>query len=246
MVQLARKIIKNSFFNSGRALVSGIGGLAFSVALARLLTPELFGLYGLAMSVCFFILQLDPGMGYTLIRYVSYAVGKNDFSAARGYFRYLLKMRLAFGVSSSVLLFILAWPIASRIFHKPELFIPLEALSVFTFFFYFSDFLDSCFSAFHEFKYPTVRHVIYESLKFALVVPLVLIGYFNGVFFGMTAAAVITFIIILSIFWKRHQVIIRGDNKKIEEQRVLRFLSFLTIGSISGVFFSYIDMIMLG
>lgn len=43
MVQLARKVVKNSFLNSSRALIGGIGGLAFSIALARLLSPELFG-----------------------------------------------------------------------------------------------------------------------------------------------------------------------------------------------------------
>jgi len=53
MVELARKVLKNSIFNSLRALISGIGGFVFSVVLARLLTPEQYGIYALAMSVCF-------------------------------------------------------------------------------------------------------------------------------------------------------------------------------------------------
>lgn len=246
MVQLARKVLKNSFFSSSRALIGGIGGLAFSIALARLLTPEFFGIYALAMAVCFFILQLDPGIGYTLVRYVSYSLGKNELAEARGYFRFLLKIRFVMGLTGSVLLFVLAKPLAFQIFRKPDLFIPLEILSSFIFFFYFTDFLDSAFSAFQDFKYPSIRHSIYEFSKFAFAIPFALLGFFYGIFFGITIASLITFIIMLFILLKKYQVIIKGESTRIEGKRVLRFLSFLTIGSISGVFFSYVDMIMLG
>ena len=246
MVQLARKILKNSFFNSFKALISGIGGLAFSIALARLLSPELFGIYALALSVCFFILQLDPGTSYALVRYVSDAVGKNDFASARGYFRFLFKIRFVFGLLASILLFMLAKQLAFAMFHKPDLFIPLQILSIFIFFYYFSDFLDSCFTAFQNFKYPTIRVSIYESLKFIFAVPFAFFGFFYGVYFGIAAATVIAFIVMLSILLKKYQVIIKGENIKVDRRRVLRFMGFISIGSISGVFFSYVDMIMLG
>lgn len=246
MVELARKVLKNSFFNSGRALISGVGGLIFSVALARLLSPELFGIYALALSVCFFILQLDPGTGYALVRYVSDAIGKNDLVAARGYFRFLLKIRFVFGLLASILLFVLAKSLAFAVFHKPDLFIPLQILSAFIFFYYFSDFLDSCFTAFQNFKYPAIRVSIYESSKFIFAVPFAFLGFFYGVYFGIAAATVITFIVMFSFLLKKYQVIIKGEDTKVERRRVLRFMGFISIGSISGVFFSYVDMIMLG
>ena len=245
MVDLARKVLKNSFFISLRALISGAGGLAFSIALARFLSPESFGIYALALSVCFFILQFDP-TGYTMIRYISYALGKNDLPAARGYFRFLLKIRLAFGLSASILVFVLAKPIAFTVFHKPEIFIPLQILSAFVFFYYFSDFLESCFTAFQNFKYVAMRNSIYESLKFILAVPFAFLGLFYGIFFGIVAATIITFIIMLSFLLRKYQVVIKGEYKKVEERRVLRFMSSISISTISGVLFGYVDMIMLG
>jgi len=38
----------------------------------------------------------------------------------------------------------------------------------------------------------------------------------------------------------------KSEVKRIDRKRILRFLSFLTIGSISGVVFAYVDSIMLG
>jgi len=45
MVQLERRVQKNSAYNSSRVIVSGVGGLIFTVILAQLLHPELFGIY---------------------------------------------------------------------------------------------------------------------------------------------------------------------------------------------------------
>ena len=246
MVQLARKVLKNSFFSTSRAFISSVGGFAFSVVLARFLAPELFGIYALAMTVCFFVLQLDPGIGYTTIRYLSYALGKNDESLVRGYFGFLLKVRLILGFLFSFSVAILANPLAFHVFDKPELAVPLKVLSIFIFFFFLTDFLDCCSQAFQNFKYPALRHAIYESLKFGLVVPFLVMGFFYGVFIGITVAAVITSIVMFWMIRKKYGVLFQGRVAEIERKRVLRFTSFMSIGAFSAVIFSYVDMLMLG
>ncbi len=42
--------VKNSVYNLSKTIFSKIGSLVFVVILARLLMPELFGLYNLALS----------------------------------------------------------------------------------------------------------------------------------------------------------------------------------------------------
>ena len=94
MVQLARKVLKNSIYNSSRVIVSGVGGLIFTILLARLLHPELFGVYHLALAVAFLLLTFaDLGINGTVVRYVSYALGKKDETLARSYFVYLGKFK---------------------------------------------------------------------------------------------------------------------------------------------------------
>ena len=246
MVELARSVLKNVFFNSASALVRGFGGFLFSVVLARFLAPDLYGIYALATSLCFFILHLDPGIGYTATRYISYAMGRKDEISARGYFLFLFKIRFVLGLIFAISLLILAKPLSFLVFNKPLLFIPLEILSIFLFFFFLTDFLDCCSKAFQNFKYPALRHTIYELLKFGIVLIFLSIGFFYGIFIGITIAAFITFLLIFFILRKKYYFLFKGAVRKIDERRVLRYLGFMSIGSISGMVFAYVDIIMLG
>jgi len=243
MVELARRVLKNSLFNSISALIRGIGGFLFSVVIARILTPEQFGIYALAISVCFLLMQMDFGIGYSAVRYL--AASEGDERLARGYFKFFFKLRIALGLIYAILLIALSDFLAFHVFKKPEISPPLKILAFFFLFFFLSDFIDCCFQAFQNFKYPAIRHAMNEFLKFALVIPLTLI-FFNGVFVGLTLASTLTFILMFSLFRRRHSHLFKGTAKKIETKRVLRFMSFVSIGAISGVVFSYVDMIMLG
>jgi len=246
MTQLAKKVLQNSFYNTLRALISGFGGFAFSVVLARLLTPKLFGTYALATSICFFILQLDPGTGDTATRYISYALGKNDISLARSYFKFIFKIRIFLGIFFSLLLAGSSFFLAHVIFNKAILFIPLEILSIFLFFYYISSFIDFCCIAFHNFKYPTIRSLIYECSRFIFVLIFILNGFYNGIYIGLSLASILTFIIIFYIFSSEYSYMFGKKIKNIDKKRLLRFMLFLSIGSLSWVVFSYIDMMMIG
>ena len=180
MVKLARKVLKNSIFNSLRALIGGIGGFVFSVVLARLLTPEQYGIYALTMSICFFVMQFDPGTSYTMIRYVSYSIGKRDFKSARAYFYFLLKIRVLFLLVSSTLLFLLAKVLAYNVFNKPELFVPLQIAAFLLFAIHFSGYFDDLCFAFQNFKYPAIKQLIYEISRFTFVIPFLLMGFSTG------------------------------------------------------------------
>src|SRR3972149_4620205 len=64
--------IKNSIYQFSTNFVLKIGSLVFTVIIARLLMPELFGLYNLALStiLIFFVIS-NMGIGPALVRFVS-------------------------------------------------------------------------------------------------------------------------------------------------------------------------------
>lgn len=245
MVELARKVLRNSILNSSRALISGFGGFVFSIVVARILAPEQFGIYALAISICFFIMQIDFGSGYSAIRYIAYAVGKGDEELARGYFRFFFKIRFILGSIYALFLLMSAEFLTLHVFKKLEMLLPLKILAVFFLFFFLADFIDCCFQAFQDFKYPAIRHAVYESLKFVFVIPLTLL-FFNGIFIGLSLASVLTFIVVFSLFRRKYSHLFRNTSKKIDSRRVLRFMGFVSVGGISGVVFTYVDIIMLG
>ena len=248
MVQLARKVLKNSIYNSSSVFISKIGGLIFTIILARLLLPELFGVYHLALAVGFMLLTFtDLGINGTLVRYVSHAIGKNEKDLASSYFRYLIKPKFILAFLSSLSLILLANPLAFYVFHKPDLFLPLQIVGVFLFFQSFLDFVEAGFISMQNFGYTTIRHIVYEGLRLILVPILILLGFsVYGALVGLVISVSMALFILTYFLLRNYSFIIKGKAVKIEKKRILRFLSSLTIGSISGVFFAYVDSIMIG
>jgi len=64
--------IKNSFFIMLISFVAKIGALIFTIIVARLLMPELFGLYSIVLAVIMtFVLFSDLGIGDAIVRFIS-------------------------------------------------------------------------------------------------------------------------------------------------------------------------------
>lgn len=249
MVQLAKKVFKNTAFNSSSIVISGVGGLIFTIVLARLLHPELFGVYHLAISIAIVMLTFtDLGVNRTMTRYVSYALGKNNKTLARSFFRYLLKIKFFFTLLTTLALLLLANHIATYIFHKPELAIPLQIAGVIIFFHSFQDFFESAFVALQKFQYSVVRSVVYMAFKLTLVPLLILMGYsVCGALVGLSLTIIAVAGVLLFFLVRHYSYLFRGVVVKVERKRVLRFLGYLTFSTlIAGLFFHHIDVIMLG
>ena len=249
MTQLARKVLKNTVFNSLSVIISGIGGLIFTIIIARLLHPELFGVYCLALSVAFILMTFtDLGVNRTMTRYVSYALGKDDKTLARSFFRYLLKIKFLFALLTSLALIIFAKSLAIQVFHKPDLILPLEIVGVFLFFFSFLDFVSGAFEALQKFQYLAARSAIYEGLRLTIIPSFILLGYsVCGALVGLSLAVILVFAVLLLLLARKYPYLFKGETIKIERKRVLRFLGCLTFSTlIGGLFFHQIDIIMLG
>jgi len=248
MVQLARKVLKNVIYNSLSILISKSGGLIFTIILARLLSPELFGMYHLALAIGFLLLSFtDLGINRTLIRYVSYAISKNDVILARSYFRYLLKLKFVLASFSSLSLILLANPLALHVFHEPSLYPSLIIVGIFLFFQSFLDFVESVFISLQKFEFTTIRHITYETSRLFLVPLLILLGYYvYGALGGLTISVVLSLLVLIHFLLRKYNFLIKGKIIKVERKRILRFLSYLTVGTVSGIIFAYVDSIMLG
>ena len=88
-------LIKNSTWNLISIFGGKVGSFIFTIVLARMLMPELFGLYSLALStILFFTIFSELGIGTSMLTYVSKSLGKNDPKKAKSYYNYLLKYKL--------------------------------------------------------------------------------------------------------------------------------------------------------
>ena len=88
------QLIKNSSWQLATSLTAKIGSLVFTIILARLMLPEIYGLYGLTLSTILFMgIFSDFGIGTALITFLSKTLDKNP-QKAKGYFYLLTKYKI--------------------------------------------------------------------------------------------------------------------------------------------------------
>ncbi|MBT7237864.1 oligosaccharide flippase family protein, partial [Candidatus Woesearchaeota archaeon] len=106
---LKKQLVKDSFWNFTSTFLSRLGGLIFTIILARYLLPEKFGIYNLAISVMLIFLTFaDLGLNTALIRFFSREYYGGDKKRARKYFQYLFSVKLLLTIIVGLILFVLA------------------------------------------------------------------------------------------------------------------------------------------
>lgn len=246
---ISRKtVFKNSVFLLSDKLADKVGALFFAIILARLLQPELFGVYQLALSIGFlFTAFTDLGVGSTMIRWVSDALGKKDKTLVRSYYRYLLKIKLLLLFFASTILFFASPFLTYAVFGKPELLLPLQIMAAYISLYSFFSFLHGTFLSLQVVQYSVVGRIVFEVSRI-IIVPVIVIAGFSvwGAILGTCVAIMFAVLVLLSILIKKYPYLLRGEIKPIRRRALLTFLSYLTLSSISGLFFTNIDSVMLG
>jgi O-antigen/teichoic acid export membrane protein len=247
------KAIKNSTFQFSTSLVSRITSLIFTVITARLLLPELFGLYSLALStILIFATLSDLGVSGTLIKFVS---SSKSAKKSNAYFSYLLKAKIILFFVSSFFLIVLAKPIAYNYYNKP-IFLALIAGSLYILFQGFASLFNGLFQASNNFKKSFYNEIIFQSSRLILI-PLVILLTLNRfsteslLFFIFIALSVSFFFTFLFIYISAKKGIsflkIKTEKLKQKEKiRINKFIIALSAMAVSSVLFGYIDIIILG
>lgn len=247
---LRQKFITDSFWSVSNSIVGRVGGLIFTIILARLLLPEKFGIYSLAMSIALIFLTFaDLGINQTNTVFVSSLLKKRNKSAS--YFRYILNLKIILSLIVFFSLAILAYPLSFFVFKNSELFFPLLFLSFYILIFAIEGFFESLYFVFNKVKFLVIREFLFQVIRIIL---LLLIFYFVDEEFYILSTIIILIIshLVISIFIylkaKRFSASLFGvvDKKMVNRVEVKKFLFFTSIGTLSVAFLSYIDVIMLG
>ena len=248
--QLKKRIVKNSFWSFILSSINRLGALIFTIILARFLMPEGYGIYSIVLSIAMiFYTFADLGVSQSFIRYLSYAISKNKKKIA-DYHKYLLKIKLILSLIVAFLLLCLSYPISYYIFKNPALLLPLLVSSFYIFILSFENFYTQVFYCLEKIKYITLKESLSQILRivFAVFVFYFVVSSYQilGIFVGLTLTSLFLFFVVLFYIKKLLPELFIKSEVSINKKRVRRFIGWLTIASISGIFFSYIDAIMLG
>lgn len=250
---LTKQAVESSFLYEILTLTQRAGGLIFTIILARLLLPEGFGLYNLAISitVLFFILA-QGGIDRTLVRYISAYSGKKK---EKSYFKYIFNIKIITLIAVLIIMVVTVYHLSFYFLKKPVLVMPLLLAAVFTFIFSLEEFFTSYFFAVKKIRYAVAKELLYQFLKISLMI-LVFFILFNNpgiihAFFVLILSSLVTlgFVIYKTVSIRRN--LFNKDDKKIklskkEKNKIISFIVYITLISLSAIFLGNIDTIMLG
>jgi O-antigen/teichoic acid export membrane protein len=248
-------VVKNSMYQFSTNLVAKFGSLIFTIILARLLMPELFGLYNLALSTILIFASLsDLGISQTFIRFVSRAFGKNKKSEAKIISSYIIKKRIIF-LLLSMLLLLLFSKLLSIYYGKP-IFYALIAGAIYILASVVLSMLDPILITKNNFRGTLFKEIIFQTTRLIVVTILVFYSLQMGqeaittiIILGLSLSAFISILISLLIFKKDLAEIVSFKAKKISSdsrKKINVFIKALSLTFLSGIFFSYIDVFFLG
>lgn len=215
----------------------------FSIELKPLLTPELFGLYSLSLStILLFAGFADLGVGNALVRYIS-KYNKNS----HGYIIYLAKLKII--LTSIVALVLIASSYFITSYYQKPLFLALLAGSVYIVSLSLLGFISGFFQAENNFRIIFYRELVSQVLRL-IIVPISIVYSLvyapHLVLFGLMLSLSLCYFLAL-LFLNLNLKKYHGKDLNIKQKKeVIKFILPLTATALSGTFFGYIDIIMLG
>ncbi len=249
---LSEVVIKNTSYELLSNFIGKVAGIIFTVViLARLLGPELFGIYALAFSIAGIILVFaDFGVSGATTRYISDALKENRKDKARSYFRYFLKFKSILSLVVVVIFLLLAKTIAVDFYKNPLLFYPIIFACFYIFILSLSRFPNSVlYSMKYLKKFPNAI-LIGETSKILLSLLAIFILSYNsrvpGVFGAMAISSILVLAYSFFVVVKKDKKIIVGKLAKIEKPELLKFTGIMGVVALSLIFFASIDTLMLG
>lgn len=251
------QVMKNSSYQLATSLIAKFGSLIFTIIIARMLGVELFGLYTLALStIILFSTFSDLGLTTAMETFVSKSLGQKNQNKAKTYFKSLLRHKIHLLTIVALLLISIGFLLSSYYYNKPIyyallagiIYIPCVGLM---------GYLSGLFRAVNNFGATMAKEIILQVSKITLI-PIVIIYLLKSNLNNATIIAIIILIIsfcyILALLYLRiaakEQVnFIKEKSKRLtpeDKQELKKFILPLSFTAISGMFFGYIDTLMLG
>ena len=221
----------------GGTLATGLGAL-YSIIIARLLGPELYGVYSLAFIVPgFLILFTDFGVGPALTRYIAYHTARSEESRVKSIMRTGLSFSLLTSIIVSIAGFFSASQLTRILLNRPNMLLLVSISIPLVFFQSFSAAAKCSLLGFNDMKNYAILDVVCQASRLLLGPTLILAGLsILGAFGGHVSAYMIVFILSVILIY-RHYRRLKSDPNGNRENSFLENLK-LMIGYGSPLYLS--------
>jgi O-antigen/teichoic acid export membrane protein len=252
------QVIKNSSYQLAQNTIYKFGSLLFTIIIARLLLPERMGLYGLALStIILFASFSDLGLSQAVMTFVSKQLAKHNLQKARAYLNKLIQWKIYLLLIIAILLIPSSYLIATFIYSDKPIFFALLAGLLYIPIVSLINFAECFYKAANNFKTPLVKEILFQILRFTIV-PLITLLSINKDLSSQKIVFIILLSLVFTYFISLFYLLVKSkrslsfsvSNKspltETENIELKKFIIPLSATAMAGMFFGYIDTIMLG
>ncbi len=249
--------IKNSIYQFSTQFTQRAGSIILTIILARILMPELFGLYNLALAtIIVFTTISEFGVGTTLITFLSKSLERKNKNLAKSFFNHLKKIKIVL-VGLSVLILLASTHFIADIYYQKPIFLALIAGSLYIIFLGIVSFIQSTLQAFNNFKGIFYNEIVFEISR-VILIPLAAILALKSamsnenilfyIFVAFGLSYFIASIFIIYFPYRKTNMLAKSGQEldKRHKKEVNKFFIGASTLILSGIFFGYIDKIILG
>ena len=244
------KIIENILFQGFSGIASKIGSLIFTILVARILFPKMFGIYSLALTIIIILAAFsDMGLASSITLFIAESIGYEKKKQARSRFWFLLRLKFVIAIVVSAGLFIGAGLIAA-FFKKPDLIIPLKIGSFYLLASSIYGIITPIFLSVQKLKYTAISALIFQLSRIGLILFFFLLlklpPNIQSIFIFMILSTMVAIIFVMWIMVKKYSFLVNGEIEPVERKRMLKFSSIVAMSSLGILLFTNIDKIVLG
>jgi O-antigen/teichoic acid export membrane protein len=219
--------------------------------IARIGEQADYGGFYLAMVVVGVVVVLASfGLQDGTTRYIAYVQGRNDPNKTGKIIVASLQISITASIFLCVCFFLLAEPLAMKIFHAPYLTLPFQLLSLTVPFLTITNILSSIYRGFSRMEVQAFTQAVQSTLFLLLLILVALSGLsFTSVYYAYLASIVLSCIILSVYALKKMPVLITITQYKLEPKVTKELLIFslpLMGTSIFSMLTLYTDTIVLG
>lgn len=234
----------NIVFTAGN-LVSVIIAFITSILLARLLGPDGFGLYSLALIVTgMFTVFTEFITGSSITRFTAFFLSRNEWGKIKSLIVFLLKYRFAVSLPIAAILLLFPHDIGLLVFHKPDISPVIVFSGLLIFVNSFIEFFIGFFNGLGNFRYIVLIRFVERLSKLAFPAIFIFLGLgYIGALYGLTAASIATMAII-SLLLLTYRQLFASRRRGLNTKAIYQFGLWSFLSSVTITIFALVDSFM--
>ena len=247
--QLTKQVAKGGIIAFGGNVIGKVFGLALNIMLGRMLGAGGYGLYALGMSVMGIVQSVASlGLSSGVVRFSAMYHGEGDKARIKGTILAALGISIISSIVVSLILFVCANMIASRLFDKPQLTWILKIFALAIPFAVITGIAGAFAQSFRRIEYQIIVGSIFRPFVNLILVSLFfylgfrLAGVVYGVLISVVLSSGLSFFYLLKIFPEIHFRL----QPIIQIRKLLRYSLPMFLASFGYIALTQTDRIMLG